>query len=248
MNKYSHLFQASVNYFSSISFWIMIFNQKPTVFIIVFAGIAYLFIICLFWRDEGTATSSLPPIKTSGSRHIAENDFEENGDSKGILFWTDFYCNKWFIYYSIDLVCSSNFFLSVTSGLLFWLRDFIQGNDDVFTHLDETDNASLRLGPYEFSNKRNLSFCNNRRVSNLKVIYNSVDPSKWQGTLIRIHRKLQFSIYFCAGGGSKSVAIPRSQKYTNTRNWYDVVNGTDPKNCLLPCTQILIYYVDERIW
>ena len=83
-----------------------------------------------------------------------------------------------FIYYSIDLVCSSNFFLSVTSGLLFWLRDFIQGNDDVFTHLDETDNASLRLGPYEFSNKRNLSFCNNRRVSNLKVIYNSVDPSK----------------------------------------------------------------------
>ena len=53
---------------------------------IVFAGIAYLFIICLFWRDEGTATSSLPPIKTSGSRHIAENDFEENGDSKGILF------------------------------------------------------------------------------------------------------------------------------------------------------------------
>ena len=96
LNKYSHLFQASVNYFSSTSFWIMIFNQKTTVLIIVFAGIAYLFIICLFWRDEGTATSSLPPIKTSGSRHIAENDFEENGDSKGILFWTDFYCNKLF--------------------------------------------------------------------------------------------------------------------------------------------------------
>ena len=104
MNKYSHLFQASVNYFSSISFWIMIFNQKTTVLIIVFAGIAYLFIICLFWRDEGTATSSLPPIKTSGSRHIAENDFEENGDSKGILFWTDFYCTKWFITQLIKFV------------------------------------------------------------------------------------------------------------------------------------------------
>ena len=57
------------------------------------AGIGYLFMIYSSGRDEGNATSSLPPIKTRGGRYIAKSDFEENDDSKGILFSTDIYCN-----------------------------------------------------------------------------------------------------------------------------------------------------------
>ena len=49
--------------------------------------------IYLFGRDEGTATSSLPLIETSGIRHIARSDFEENVGSKGILYLTDICCN-----------------------------------------------------------------------------------------------------------------------------------------------------------
>ena len=72
----------------------MIFNQGRAVVILVFWGIGYLFMIYSSGRDEGKATSSLPPIKTRGSRYIAKSDFEENDDSKGILFSTNIYCNK----------------------------------------------------------------------------------------------------------------------------------------------------------
>ena len=71
----------------------MIFNQARTVVVFFSAGIGYLFMIYSSGRDEGNATSSLPPIKTRGSRYIAKSDFEENDDSKGILFSTDIYCN-----------------------------------------------------------------------------------------------------------------------------------------------------------
>ena len=50
--------------------------------------------IYLFRRDEGTFTSSLPPIKIPGSRQLARSYFEEKGGSKGILFSTDIYCNN----------------------------------------------------------------------------------------------------------------------------------------------------------
>ena len=76
-------------------FEIMIFNQGRTFVMLFSAGIVCLFMIYSFGRDERTATLSLPPIKTRGSRHIAKKDFEENGDSKGILFSTDIYCNTW---------------------------------------------------------------------------------------------------------------------------------------------------------
>ena len=75
----------------------MIFNQGRTgrtVLICFSFGIAYLFMIYSFGRDEDTAKSSLPPIKTSGSKHIARSDFEENGSLKGILFSTDICCNR----------------------------------------------------------------------------------------------------------------------------------------------------------
>ena len=74
----------------------MIFNQGRTgrtVVILFSFGIAYLFMIYSFGRDEGTAKSSSLPIKTSGSRHIARSDFEENDSSKGILFSSDICCN-----------------------------------------------------------------------------------------------------------------------------------------------------------
>ena len=74
----------------------MIFNQgrtgRPVVIFFSF-GIAYLFMIYSFGRDEDTTKSSLPPIKTSGSEHIATSDFEEKGNLKGILFSTDICCN-----------------------------------------------------------------------------------------------------------------------------------------------------------
>ena len=68
-------------------------DQERTVVIFFSAGIGYLFMIYSSGRDEGNATSSLPPIKTRGGRYIAKSDFEENDDSKGILFSTDIYCN-----------------------------------------------------------------------------------------------------------------------------------------------------------
>ena len=66
-------------------------DQERTVVIFFSAGIGYLFMIYSSGRDEGNATSSLPPIKTRGGRYIAKSDFEENDDSKGILFSTDIY-------------------------------------------------------------------------------------------------------------------------------------------------------------
>ena len=74
----------------------MLFNQGRTVVIFFSAGIVYLFMIYSSGREQGTATLSLPPIKTRGSGHSAKRDFEENGDSRGILFSTDIYCNKMF--------------------------------------------------------------------------------------------------------------------------------------------------------
>ena len=68
-------------------------DQERTVVIFFSAGIGYLFMIYSSGRDEGNVTSSLPPIKTRGGRYIAKSDFEENNDSKGILFSTDIYCN-----------------------------------------------------------------------------------------------------------------------------------------------------------
>ena len=74
----------------------MIFNHGRTVvYYFLSAGIVYLFMIYLFRRDEGTFTSSLPPIKIPGSRQLARSYFEENGDSKGILFSIDICCNAW---------------------------------------------------------------------------------------------------------------------------------------------------------
>ena len=79
----------------------MIFNHERTVVIFFSAGIVYLFMIYLFGRDEGTATSSLPLIETSGIRHIARSDFEENVGSKGILYLTDICCNVKFLISSL---------------------------------------------------------------------------------------------------------------------------------------------------
>ena len=74
----------------------MIFNQGRTgrtVVILFSFGIAYLFMLYSFGRDEGAAISSLPPIQTSGGRNIARRDFEENGSLKGIIF--SIYYNRW---------------------------------------------------------------------------------------------------------------------------------------------------------
>ena len=71
----------------------MIFNKGKTVVILFSAGIGCLFMIYSSGRDEGNNTSSLHPIKTRGGRYIAKSDFDENDESKGILFSTDIYCN-----------------------------------------------------------------------------------------------------------------------------------------------------------
>ena len=70
----------------------MIFNQGRTgrTVVICFSfGIVYLFMIYYFGRNEDTAKSSLPPIKTSDNRQIARSDFGENDSLKGILFLTN---------------------------------------------------------------------------------------------------------------------------------------------------------------
>ena len=70
----------------------MIFNQGRTgrtVVILFSFGIAYLFMLYSFGRDDGAAISSLPPIKTSDNRQIARSDFGENDSLKGILFLTN---------------------------------------------------------------------------------------------------------------------------------------------------------------
>ena len=72
----------------------MIFNNGRTVAILFSAGIGCLFMIYSSGRDEGNNTSSLHPIKTRGGRYIAKSDFDENDDSKGILFSTDIYFIK----------------------------------------------------------------------------------------------------------------------------------------------------------
>ena len=75
----------------------MIFNQGRTgrtVLILLSFGIAYLFMIYSYGRDEGKGKSSSPPIKTSDSRQIAGSDFGENVSLKGILFSTDVCWNR----------------------------------------------------------------------------------------------------------------------------------------------------------
>ena len=70
----------------------MIFNQGRTgrtVVILFSFGIAYVFMLYSFGRDDGAAISSLPPIKTSGGRNISRRDSEENGSLKSIIFLTD---------------------------------------------------------------------------------------------------------------------------------------------------------------
>ena len=69
----------------------MILNNGRTVVILFSAGIGCLFMIYSSGRDEGNNTSSLHPIKTRGGRYIAKSDFDENDESKGILFSTDVY-------------------------------------------------------------------------------------------------------------------------------------------------------------
>ena len=88
-------------------------NRKNCCYMFSF-GIVYLFMIYSFGRNEDTAKSSLPPIKTSDNRQIARSDFGENDSLKGILFLTNI-CWNIIIFLMFDVRIFSNVLFKIMS-------------------------------------------------------------------------------------------------------------------------------------
>ena len=132
----------------------MIFNNGRTDVILFSAGIGCLFMIYLSGRDEGKNTSSLHPIKPVAASTLLK------AISKKMMI------QKVYYFQPISIAILLNVWFHLWCTHIF--KCFI--SDPKATDPDETDTARIRSGPYRFPNNRNLSFCNNRSVSDLKVI------------------------------------------------------------------------------